>query len=153
MFIYNARISKESDGSWFVEFPSFEGCFAGAKTQKKAIDDAASALQLVIADYIDRGQALPVNKFDNDNYPLIICVDVDDDFINYSKCMTVSEAAKELGVSKARVSQMLNVGLLESYMYGKTRMVTISSINRRKSEDIKSGRPAKISSLNPVYAS
>lgn len=151
MYIYNAKISKESDGSWFVEFPSFEGCYADARTQKKAINEAASALQLVIADYIDRGQALPVNKFDNEKYPLIICVDVDDDFINYSKCMTVSEAAKELGVSKARVSQMLNAGLLETYMYGKTRMVTIASINRRKSEDVKSGRPAKITSLNPAY--
>ena len=141
MYIYSAKITRENDNSWFLEFPAFEGVFADGKTRKQAIEEGTEALKLTIAEYIDTGLKLPrETKLVND---VVIAVDVDSDYINKTKCMTVGEASRELGITKGRVSQMLNAGVLDSYVFGDTRLVTIASINRRKKQGAHVGRPKK----------
>ena len=54
-----------------------------------------------------------------------------------------SEAARMLGVSTARVSQLVNAGYLESWKVGGTRMVSLDSIETRLDENRKAGRPKK----------
>lgn len=46
--------------------------------------------------------------------------------------MTAADAARELGVSRARVAQLCNTGLLESWRDGKKRMVSRASVEARK---------------------
>lgn len=46
--------------------------------------------------------------------------------------MTAAEAARELGVSTARVAQLCREGKLESWRVGATRMVSESSVGYRK---------------------
>ena len=55
--------------------------------------------------------------------------------------MTAADAARELGVSAARVSQLISAGLLESWRDGTKRMVSRDSVEARKAETPKSGRP------------
>ena len=63
---------------------------------------------------------------------MVLCVEVGDGFIRESLCMTLAEAAEELGVSPGRVDQLLDSGqLVAAYPTGK-RMVTISSVNECK---------------------
>lgn len=143
MYVYTGVIEEQVDGSYLIVFPSFPGCMGEGKTLQKAAETASDALRLVLAEYIDTGLKLPKNEFLKGDNAISFCVDIDDEFINYSKCMTVSEAACELGVTRGRVSQMLNSGVLEKFMYGGKRMVTITSVNRCKKLDRHPGRPHK----------
>lgn len=55
--------------------------------------------------------------------------------------MTASDAARELGVSPARVDQLIKAGLLESWRDGTKRMVSKSSVEARKEASPRAGRP------------
>jgi len=72
-----------------------------------------------------------------------VCIEVDDEFIRRSKCMSISDAAEELGVTPSRVSQLLSSGALETYRYGSKRLVTIASVEARKANKPPAHRPPK----------
>lgn len=55
--------------------------------------------------------------------------------------MTAAEAARMLGVSTARVSQLCRAGLLDSWKVGGTRMVSRESVETRAEEGRQAGRP------------
>lgn len=57
--------------------------------------------------------------------------------------MTAAEAARTLGVSTARVAQLCNAQLLESWKVGGTRMVSVESVEARLAEERRAGRPRK----------
>ncbi len=56
--------------------------------------------------------------------------------------MTAADAARELGVSSARVSQLCKAGLLDSWRDGTRRMVSRASVEARKEDSRASSRPA-----------
>lgn len=55
--------------------------------------------------------------------------------------MTAAEAARRLGVSSARVAQLINSGLLDSWKDGTRRMVSEASVQARLEDSPKAGRP------------
>lgn len=55
--------------------------------------------------------------------------------------MTAAEAARALGVSSARVAQLINSGLLDSWKDGTKRMVSKASVDARIEYAPRSGRP------------
>lgn len=57
--------------------------------------------------------------------------------------MTPSAAAKELGVTPGRVSQMIAKGQLESFEDSGRRWVTCGSVETRKATAPKAGRPRR----------
>lgn len=130
MYTYEATIT-EQDGGWFVSFPDLPGAYSFGRTVREACEGAAESLRLTIAEHIDTGLPLPESSIEA-KPEAVFCVEVGDAFVAESKCMTVSEAAHELGVSVGRVSQLLSNGQLEVYQNGGTRMVTIASVLERK---------------------
>lgn len=58
--------------------------------------------------------------------------------------MTAADAARALGVSTARVSQLVSAGLLDSWRDGTRRMVSRASVEARLEESPKAGRPKEI---------
>lgn len=57
--------------------------------------------------------------------------------------VTAKDAAGLLGVSHARVSQLCRDGSLDSWQVGRTRMVSLESIEQRLAEGRSAGRPRK----------
>lgn len=55
-----------------------------------------------------------------------------------------ADAARMLGVSSARVSQLINAELLDSWKDGTKRMVSKSSIEARLDDAPKAGRPKEV---------
>ena len=55
--------------------------------------------------------------------------------------VTAVDAARMLGVSSARVSQLLNAGLLDSWKDGTKRMMSKASIEARLADAPRVGRP------------
>ncbi|MCL2807008.1 MAG: type II toxin-antitoxin system HicB family antitoxin [Coriobacteriia bacterium] len=145
MFIYEATITQEDDGH-FVQFEDIGAAYAHGATLNEAMVAAAETLQLVLAEYLDTGLPLPepVFRLSSDGAMRVaVAVDVGDEFIEQSKCVTASEAASRLGVSNARITHMLDSGVLQAVPYGKDRLVTLASINERLANPKKAGRPRK----------
>lgn len=126
------------EGDWLVTFPQFDGTFGGGHTIDEACENAAEALRLRIASIVDEREPLP--RFHNPSR-VVFTVEVDDKYVRRTACMTVSEAAEMLGISRGRVSQLLNLGRLDAVVIDGKRMVTIASVNARLAEDVKAGRP------------
>lgn len=138
-YVYGGQIEKV-DGSFLASIPAFPGCFGGGDTIADACRNASEALRLFIAEYLDGGTPLPPQIISTEP-SVVFSVDVTDEFLASSKCMTVSDAAEALGISPGRVSQLLDSGGLEAYQHGGTRMVTIASVNARKNNKPAPHRP------------
>lgn len=135
-----AGILREEDGVWYAEFPQFEGAFTDGETLRQAAERAADLLVLCIAECIDEGREVPPFQTFGEN-PFVFVVSVDDADVAETKCVTIAQAAEELGVSKSRIHQLLNAGLLEAREGRTGRMVTIESLNARKAKPRLAGRP------------
>ena len=145
-YVYEATLEKEDSGKYYVYFPELEGAYTSGDDIYDAVKKAGEVLELTIATYLDDGQSLPVPQFRGNEGDLIrigISVMVTNEMRERMKCVTPSEAAKMLGVSKGRISQMLNAGILQSIPFGNERLVTLASVNLRLSSQRLNGRPRK----------
>lgn len=141
MYMYEGSIEMQA-GGWLVTFPAFPGCLGDGDTVQDACESAAISLKLVIAEYVDAGMALPRQSI-SEPPSAVFAVEVTDDFISETKCMTLKQASEELGVSQGRITQLLTSGQLEAYEAGGKRLVTIASVNRRKENPPAPHRPKK----------
>lgn len=141
MHTYEGAIEKQG-GGWVVTFPAFPGCLGDGETVQDACESAAISLQLVIADYVDKGTALPGQSISEPPRAVFV-VEVSDSFIAETKCMMLKQAAEELCVSQGRITQLLTSGQLEAYEAGGRRLVTIASVNGRKANLPAPHRPKK----------
>ena len=97
-----------------------------------AVEYAVDFLGCAVEDSLIRGVELPPMEFGHkpENGGQIIAIAVERNLEDIP-AVTAADAARELGVSRARVAQLCKAGLLESWMSGSNRMVTRSSVNAR----------------------
>ena len=107
-----------------------------------AVESAADWLGCVVDDHLMNGTELPDMEFGHEpeHGGMVIAVAVERT-LDGIPSVTASEAARMLGVSTARVSQLVKNGLLDSWKVGGTRMVSLASVNARLEYDPKPGRP------------
>lgn len=129
-YIFEAKIMPVED-EWYCEVEQIDGAFAGGFTIQQACLDCTEALKLSLADYISEGEAIPKPSY-SENPQLIISVDINESYIKRSKCVTPSEAAEYLGVSRGRISQLIKKNLLDYYVIDGKAMPTIKSLTERK---------------------
>lgn len=144
MYIYEAKLTEDEDGL-YLTFPDFPGAIADGDDLAEVVEAAAETLKLFVAEYVDNGDPLPEPAYSFAAEPgsVAIAVDVDEDYIQRTKCLTQKEAAEELGVSLGRISHMIDSGILQAVRFGNDRLVTIASVNKRKAAPKKAGRPRK----------
>lgn len=109
-----------------------------------AVESAADFLSMVVDDHLMNGTDLPPMSFGHEpeHGGRVIAVAVSRE-LGDIPAMTAADAARELGVSTARVSQLIGAGLLDSWRDGTRRMVSRASVEARKEHDPKPGRPAR----------
>lgn len=100
-----------------------------------AVECAADLLSAMVDDHLMRGSALPEMRFGHrpEHGGQIIAVAVSRT-LGDIPAMTAADAARELGVSSARVAQLVKAGLLESWRDGTRRMVSRASVEARMAE-------------------
>ncbi|MBR2835662.1 MAG: helix-turn-helix domain-containing protein [Coriobacteriales bacterium] len=107
-----------------------------------AIEMAADWLRMMAEDALIRGVDLPGGNLgqepEHGGKMVIIAIQAD---LKNVPSITALEAAQKLGISQARVKQLCDSGLLESWKIGRTRMVSLDSVNARLAEQPKAGRP------------
>lgn len=133
----------EADG-YINAFPCGEFGYGATfgKTLEEAVEMAADFLSEVVDDHLMNGTQLPETHFGHnpEHGGKIIAIAVSRELGNIPS-MTAADAARELGVSTARVSQLINAGLLDSWKDGTKRLVSRESVKARKEESPKPGRP------------
>lgn len=109
-----------------------------------AVAMAADWLKETALDYLARGEEWPELPLGTDPLQggrmVTVAVPASLDDI---PAVNAAEAARMLGVSTARVTQLCNAGLLESWKSGRTRMVSVESIEARIEDGVQLGRPKK----------
>lgn len=138
--LLSAECVLTRDGDfWVAEFPQFGGVSTHGKTRAEALKAAREVLTLEAVALIDDGESAPRTAHVAEVH--IVSVDVSDDDAEAAHCLTLAQAARELELSKSRVTALVKSGVLDVRLVANRRMVTIESINRLLASDRKPGRP------------
>lgn len=142
VYIWEFEFFEEDGGFCAIPCGDFGYGATCGDDLEEAVEYAADFLKMAVEDHLIHGKALPAIDFGHEpeHGGRIIAVAVEcglDDV----PAMTAAEAARELGVSTARVAQLVRAGLLESWKDGSNRMVSVASVEARKAESPGPGRP------------
>ena len=133
------------DEGLILAFPfDFDGGTQGS-TIAEATEMAADWLKLEIEHRLMNGEVVPEATLGHEPMReggriLLVAVEASLDTV---PAVTASEAAELLGVSRARVSQMLKTGQLKGFRRGRDSFITRYSVDARLREKPKAGRPKK----------
>jgi len=151
MYICEFEFVREGDG--YLCWPFWPGRHAG--TQGDSFDEAmemsADWLKTMVLDYLMKGEQVP--RFPLGNKPCreggVVAIAVDAS-LSEVPAVTEKEAAKRLGISHARVSQLCRDKVLDSWKVGRTRMVSVESIEMRLANCPTAGRPKRPFALERI---
>lgn len=123
---------------------TFDGEGTFGDDLEDAVESAADWLAGVVEDHLISGEPMPPMSFGHEpeNGGRVIAVAVSRE-LGDIPAMTAADAARKLGVSRARVSQLISSGLLVSWVDGTRRMVSRDSVEARMEGDHKPGRPPR----------
>lgn len=133
------------DGGVFLAFPyDMEGGTQG-HDYREVCENAADWLKGEIERLAMRGMDLPKPTFGSDpqngGSNLVVAVDAGKETIPR---ITMAEAARRLGVTRGRVSQMVASGRLETFDVSGRTWVSEASVEARIEKAPKSGRPKRV---------
>lgn len=144
--MYVCEFEFVKDGDLILCFPFWPGRVDG--TQGEDFDDAvemsADWLHEMVLDCLMKGEEVP--DFPKGNAPrqggsiIVVAVDAS---LSEVPAVTARDAADLLGVSTARITQLSKAGLLDSWKVGRTRMVSLESIELRLEDERRAGRPKR----------
>ena len=142
--IYQAILTPD-EGGYAVEVPDLPGCFSFGETLEEAIFMAADAMKTYVAALLADGDKLP--PFVQHDCPegsksIDIFFETDENYIE-GDFISAAQAARELKVTPARVTHMINAGLLDAHRNGRHTYVSVESVKARLKEKPKAGRPRK----------
>ena len=133
------------------EFEVFEeegGYVAGTQgdTFEELCEMVADWLRVTLEDYDIRGEEPPAPTFGNapryGGTNTVFAVAAGRETVEK---VTASEAARMLGVSPGRVTQMIAANQLYGWREGRNTYVTVDSVSARAAEQCGAGRPRKAS--------
>lgn len=143
LHIYEFEVFEGSDG-WLIAAPfDMEGGTQGVD-MREVSELAADWLQTEMEHRAMHDIPFPSATFGNaprhGGERLVVAVNAGKDTVPR---MTAAAAARELGVSPARVSQMVKAGQLETFEYDGRTWVSRGSVEARKEEAPTAGRPRR----------
>lgn len=124
---------------WAVDLPE---CYTDGDSFEDAIDMAAEAMELVIESYIDNGRSLPKPSLEYEPKKGERIAYVSCDIDGNNRLVSSRSAASLLGVSDARVRQLVKSGKLEAKKQGRDNYIYLWSVRDRLNSPRVAGRPA-----------
>lgn len=127
--IYYAKITKQTDGNFLVEFPELKGCFTEGSSKKEALEYAKEALDGWLAANCDRDLSIPdaKNRRGADYHPIEVDVRV-------SFPIMLRRARKKRKLSQQKVADRLGItqqayAKLESPLKSNPALATIQKLS------------------------
>jgi antitoxin HicB len=112
MMQYWAKIKKQSDGNYLVEFPELPGCFTEGKSLEEAKEYAKEALDGWLTASCDRHNNIPTPKkrsgrnFYGIDVNIKVAFAVKLRLLRKKKRLTQAEVAKRLGISQQAYAKL-----------------------------------------------
>ena len=147
-YVYPAVFTENELGGYSVYFVDFEGGYTDGDDMEDAIAMAAEVLWLLIDGRIQLDEPLPKPTYPEEHEGQLVAISVDVD--TERGMLTTRKAAALLGVSDARVRQMVCSGQLASKKIGRDNYVYLWSIRERQANPPKPGRPKKKAAPTPA---
>lgn len=143
-YVREFEFFEAQDGEGVIAAPFDIGGATSGEDMKDAVECAADYLFEYTTFQLITGWDIPEPTFGNEpeNGGKVIAIAVDCD-LSRVRSVSASEAADILGVSRPRVTQMCEAGLLQSWKEGSRRLITLDSVEARLAERPKPGRPRK----------
>ncbi|MDY4040991.1 MAG: type II toxin-antitoxin system HicB family antitoxin [Collinsella sp.] len=144
--IYQAVLTPGEEGGYDVEVPALPGCYTFGDTYEEAAMAAADAMRTYVASLLLHGDDVPAPSFPPapaGSEAIAVYFEVDEGYIVRGEVVSAADAARRLGVSRARVTQMLASGALDGYRRGRSTFVSVESVNARIADAPAAGRPRK----------
>lgn len=144
--IYQAFLEPEEDGRYSVSFPDLDGCYTCGDDYVDAVDMAADAAKTFVAALMSFGDPVPapsVHKAPKGVEDVWVSFEADPSYIVDGPVVSAAQAARELGVTPARVTRMMNAGQLDGYRSGRRTYISEASIQARLASPRSAGRPKK----------
>lgn len=132
-------VLERCDNQWSARFPQVPDVVVSASTRDEALHAATEALRSLACDSVNNGKTLA--RADHMAEVALVSVQVTSEDVELSRCMTMADAARELGVGQSRVSHLAAGGVLEAVNVAGRRLVTIASVKRYATERRSPGRP------------
>lgn len=149
-YIYDVVVEKNG-GRWEARVPQLGGLSACADTGEAAVNSVTALLKAELSDRMATGREIP--RYDRVVEHVTLAVDVAPEKVDVSKYVTLKEAARRIGVSKSRVSQMVASGRLSSVLFKGSRLIALSSVEEYLSAPRTPGRPRKAGPARPAASS
>lgn len=147
-YVYPAVFTENELDGYNVQFVDFEsGCTCG-DDMEDAVAMASEVLWLLIDDCLQLDKPLPKPTYPQEHEGLLVAISVDVDVER--GLLTTKKAASMLGVSDARVRQMVRSGQLAAKKQGRDNYVYLWSVKERLNNPPKPGRPQKSASEKSV---
>lgn len=142
--IYGVVVKETEDGKYFAEAPNVDGCNAKGDTLFEAVENVSNSLEVCLSEFKDQGLEFPVPCVveQTEGEVVYMCIDIEDIHLS-APTMTAAEAARELGVTKGRVSQLISSGKLVGERLAEGTNVTVASVEAYKASPRRAGRPKK----------
>lgn len=145
-FAYQMFLTDDPDGGVDVSFPDLPGCLSFGDDWHEAIEMGIDAARTWVAAVMADGGHVPAATFHDTPAgarSVWVGFDASPDYIVDGAVMSATEAARTLGVSRGRVTHMLDSGRLDGYRDGRRTWVTVDSVNARLEDGHRAGRPRK----------
>lgn len=152
-FVYQALFEPEKDGGYSITVPDLPGCYSCGADFNDAVYMAADAMRCIVGVMLYDGKSAPEptkHECPKGWESVFVSFEIDEEDNEWKPCVSAAEAARELGVSRGRVSHMLRSGILKGFHEWGNTFVTKESIDRRLASNPKPGRPRKKKAETPV---
>lgn len=132
-FTYEALLCIDDEGVYHAHLPDIESCWASADSYGEVIDALAAILEEYLEATLAAGDEAPPAQYDHRVYegffPVLLCVHARE--CTSSDVVSAAEAARMLGVSRPRVTVLVQKGMLHGYRKGRNLLVSLQSIYDR----------------------
>lgn len=139
-------LTPEEGGGFSTEIPDLPGCYSQGDDLKEAVEMAADAGRTYIAALMKDGDPIPgatVRDVPAGDREAWVFFETDASYIVDGPVVSAAQAARELNLSRSRISTMLKAGQLDGYRSGRNTFVTKRSIQARLASPRSAGRPKK----------
>ena len=101
---YYAKLTKQSEGRYLVEFPDLSGCLTEGDTLKDALLNASEALDGWLEVHFDQAHSVPTGKIMRGKNYYPICVDP-----KIALAVALREVRRKRKLSQTQVAKMLGI--------------------------------------------
>ncbi|WP_455022091.1 type II toxin-antitoxin system HicB family antitoxin [Lancefieldella rimae] len=135
LYVYEFEVFEDKEDGGYIAIPFDLKGGTDGDTRQECLEMAADWLKATAEHYLMHNLNMPAPTIDN--HPVyggkIYSIVLDTDLGSIAR-LSKAQAARELGVSPGRITQLINAGMLETFVYKGKEYVTEASVVARKAD-------------------